>query len=423
MLVEATTRIAYIHGDVAENGKVPSGSADPYDQMLLSDSGNTGLSMFQAMVEGEGYAIEQFYDRELLLDSQFLAAFDVVIFGLHQKIWSPEEKSNLDTWLRNGGGMLIYSDSAAGGKFNVVGAQNPVGQSVVNNLISQYGMEVTVDQANGVKAFRAGPGAVHPIISGRAVLEGEGVSPIAVDPGSKALRLIPYEDDADYKVSGSPDIPHQQNLTIQNAQFAALALTKVGSGRIIAMFDRQPMWNNGPGSDIEKRDNLEILRRIIRNLVGDLDDPPGFVTWQYEEFGSDISNPLIAGPTADPNDDNIDNLLAYASDLPGRDSNQIRILSQISYDPKTPDPSDDTFHFSFRRATGGAEGVIYHVDLSETLHSTDWSPVDFSLPDHNLNILESDPDGDGSAELIEVTVPANNRLVLFGRLRVEYTAN
>ncbi len=283
-LLQRAKRIAYIHGDVAEDGTVPSGAAAPYDQMLLTDSGNTGLSRFKDMVEAEGYVIEQYYDQDTTLDSNFVDSFDVIIFGLHQKIWSAAEKDVLDAWIRLGGGMLIYSDSASGGKFNVVGAQNPVGQSVTNSLVSRYGMEVTVDQANGVRAYRAGPEASHVIVAGRPVLEGEGVSPVAVDPNGFAVRLIPYETDPDYTVSGDANIPHQQNLTIANPEFAALALSSVEEGNVIVMFDRQPMWNNGPGSDIEERDNEEILRRVIRFLAGDLSNSSGTGSFSVDDL-------------------------------------------------------------------------------------------------------------------------------------------
>jgi len=270
VLVRKPTRVAYIYGDVSASGSVPSGSDAPYDQMLLSDSGPTGLSLFKSMVEEEGFVIEGFYDAVTTLDESFLAPYDVIIFGLHQKNWSGTEKAALDAWLRGGGGMLIYSDSAAGGLWSSVGAQNTVGQSVVNNLIGDYGMEVTVDQANGVKAYRAGPGASHPIVVGRPTLEGEGVSPIATDPSQGVQVLIPYSNSSDFKVSGNPDIPYQQNLSIGSPEFAALALASVGAGNVVAVFDRQPLWNDGPGSDIEERDNQEILRRIVRYLAGNL---------------------------------------------------------------------------------------------------------------------------------------------------------
>ncbi len=267
--VGAPKRIAYIHGDIAADGALPSGERPAYHQMLLTDSGKTGLSQFREMVEGEGYVIAQYYDRETTLNEAFLDKHAALIFGLHQKLWSEEEKEALGSWLKAGGGVLIYSDSASGGHFGQVGAQNPVGQRVVNNLITRYGMQVTRDQANGVKAYRADPDEPHPLMKGRPILEGEGVSPVAIDPESGARALIPYRDVPRNKVHGDPHIRNRQGVTIESPLFAALAVQTVGKGQVIVMFDRQPMWNGGPGSDIGQRDNREILRRVIRLLAGD----------------------------------------------------------------------------------------------------------------------------------------------------------
>jgi hypothetical protein len=250
--------IAYIHGRVTEDGEVlDEGVGSPYDQMLLTDSGNTGLSQFKQLLESQGHLITQFRDKGLSLNASFLGQFDLVIFGLHQEIWSSSEKSALDTWLQAGGGMLIYSDSASGGRFSIVGAQNPVGQTVTNNLIAPYGMQVTVDQADGTtssQAFRS-----TSIVGIRdLILEGEGVSPVAISPNNSLVEiLIPY----------TRNVNRRQNLTINNPNFAALALRPVGDGHIAVMFDRQPMWNNGPGSDINERDNLDILREAINFLA------------------------------------------------------------------------------------------------------------------------------------------------------------
>ena len=260
--------IAYIHGDVSAAGIVPSGPEPAYDQMLLGDTGRTGLSQFKTLVESQGHSVSQYYDRQTTLNESFFAGLDVVIFGLHQNIWSASEKASLDSWLRAGGGMLIYSDSASGGLYSVVGAQNPVGQTVTNNLISQYGMQVTVDQANGTKAFRAGPSPINGLMADRPALEGEGVSPIAVASGDTSIEvLIPYSDAADHFVSGNDALPHTQNISISNPVYAVLALKFLGQGHVVTMFDRQAMWNDGPGSSINKRDNREILRRLLNFLA------------------------------------------------------------------------------------------------------------------------------------------------------------
>lgn len=258
--------IAYIHGDVSAEGDIPSGDKKPFHQMLIDDEGKHGLSEFRRIVETLGYDIAQFHDQKTSLNKKFLADKDIIVFGLHQKKWSKTEKAALDQWLREGGGILIYSDSAAGGHYRKVGLKNPVGQTVVNNLISRYGMQVTVDLAGGTRAYRTPKDANHPILTGRPILEGEGVSPIAVDPKSDARVLIPLSPQ--FRVSGKDLKLDTRNVTIKNPKWAVLAESSVGKGSVIAMFDRQPMWNKGPGSDITRRDNKEILRRVVRHLAG-----------------------------------------------------------------------------------------------------------------------------------------------------------
>lgn len=254
--------IAYIHGRVANNGAIlDEGVGDPYDQMLITDSGSTGLSRFRTLVENQGHTIQQFRDLGLNFSSAFANQFDVIIFGLHQRIWSATDKQVLDQWLQAGGGMFIYSDSASGGFFREVGAQNPVGQTVTNNLIATYGMQVTVDQADGTTPQTANQNTSISGING-LILEGEGVSPVAISPNDSSIEvLVPYSRDR------SPEVRHQQNLTIEPRIFASMALKPVGQGHVIAMFDRQPMWNNGPGSSIQRRNNGKILREVINFLA------------------------------------------------------------------------------------------------------------------------------------------------------------
>jgi len=226
--------IAYIHGRVANDGTVlAEGVGQPFDQMLITDSGDRGLSVFRQLVQAEGHSIDQFRDNGITLNSEFLNRYE-------------------DRWLRSGGGMFIYSDSASGGSFRIVGAQNPVGQTATNNLIAQYGMQVTVDQADGTTAQVVNANTSISGING-LVLEGEGVSPIASARNDSNVEiLVPYIR------SRNPLIPHSQNITIADPVYASLALRPVEQGHIVAMFDRQPMWNNGPGSDIEEGDNRAI---------------------------------------------------------------------------------------------------------------------------------------------------------------------
>ena len=273
---------AYIYGDVLASGDIPSDGDAPYHQMRLSDTGNRGCSMFQEMVEGEGYTISEHYDQSTILNSAFLDGFDVIVFGLHQKIWSPVEKADLDSWIRGGGGIMMYSDSAAGGHYAQVGIGNTTGQSAVNNVLSAYGMEVTVDVGQGTRAYTSIDDESHPLTQGSLEFEGEGISPVAVDESSGARALYPLE--AEYLISGGNLSINSANITITNPRWSAIGLQEVGEGNVIAIFDCQPMWNNGERSDIEKRDNEEVLRRLVKFLAGDFapPEPVGFSSVQSE---------------------------------------------------------------------------------------------------------------------------------------------
>ena len=272
--------VAYIYGDVSASGAIPSGGAAPFHQMRLSDTGNRGCSMFREMVEGEGFSISEHYDQATTLNSAFLDGLDVIVFGLHQKIWSPSEKAALDTWIRGGGGIMMYSDSAAGGHYSQVGIGNTTGQSAVNNVLSAYGMEVTVDVGQGTRAYTSVDDESHPLTQGSLEFEGEGISPVAVDENSGARALYPLE--SAYQISGGNLSINSANITITDPRWSAIGLQEVGEGSVIAIFDRQPVWNNGEGSDIEKRDNEEVLRRLVKYLAGDLvlPEPMNFTSVQ-----------------------------------------------------------------------------------------------------------------------------------------------
>ncbi|MEO0454560.1 MAG: hypothetical protein AAFY98_10545 [Verrucomicrobiota bacterium] len=191
----------------------------------------------------------------------------------HQKEWSDQELSELDAWIHAGGGILTYSDSASGGHYKKVGLRNSVGQQTVNRIISKYGMEVATDQGGGTRAYQPDEEMEHPIVKG-LILEGEGVSPVAVPLDSNVKILIPFSPQ-NYVDGKSKNLKIQDDgISLQDYQWAALAMAPVGQGHVIALFDRQPLWNNGPGSSIQRKDNQEILRRIIHFLAGSDPDAP-----------------------------------------------------------------------------------------------------------------------------------------------------
>jgi hypothetical protein len=158
-----------------------------------------------------------------------------------------------------------------GGKYDVVGISNTVGQKAVNSIIGQFGMQVLTDQGNGTCAMKAPDADTNPVthVDGKSlVIEGEGEPPVCVDPDAGVTILIPFSDAAKVGESGSVSTNNVGGgMTIANPLYAALAVKEHGNGRVVAQFDRQMMWNNGPGSSITQKDNREIEKRVFLFLA------------------------------------------------------------------------------------------------------------------------------------------------------------
>jgi len=264
-------KAAYVYGSVSENGTIPAPAGQEYDQMRLSDTSDLGCSQYKMEIENLGYSITEVYDRTTTFDLDFLNQYNVVIFGNHQKVMSGPEQAAIATWIANGGGLLAYSDSALGGKYDVVGISNTVGQKAVNSIVGQFGMQVLTDQGNGACAMKAPDDDTSPVThaDGRAlVIEGEGEPVVCVDPNAGVKILIPFSSAAKVGQSGSVTTNNVGGgMTIGNPLYAALALKEQGKGRVMVQFDRQMIWNNGPGSSIQQRDNREIEKRIFLYLA------------------------------------------------------------------------------------------------------------------------------------------------------------
>jgi hypothetical protein len=264
-------KAAYIYGSVSADGTIPAPAGQEYEQMRLTDTSSTGCSQYRMEIEQLGYSITEVYDRTTTFDLTFLNQYNVIIFSNHQKVMTADEQAAIATWVTNGGGLLAYSDSAFGGKYDVAGISNTVGQKATNSIIGQFGMQVLTDQGNGTCAMKGADSDTHPIISNGGtslVIEGEGESPVCVDRNAGVKILIPFSAEAKVGTSGTISTNNVGGgMTITNPLYAALALKEQGKGRVIAQFDRQMMWNSGPGSSIAQKNNREIEKRIFLYLA------------------------------------------------------------------------------------------------------------------------------------------------------------
>lgn len=259
-------RVLYLYGDVAADGSVPSGDAEPFHQMRLDDTGDRGLSEFRAALESAGFVPEQQYDAEVRLSTSALDRYDVLILGSNQRRFDDEERQAVRAWVEDGGGLVAWSDSAFGGNYSEVGVCNPAGSQSNNDLTEQFGMEFLRDNGSGnyrIETYERDHFVNGDDKNGGVVFRGEGVSCVRVSrPATMLARLQAGGLNGKLRVCDA-DAPYQPDRD------AALAVATVGAGRVVGTFDRNTFWNAGEGTNISEVDNREYGLRLIRWAAGE----------------------------------------------------------------------------------------------------------------------------------------------------------
>jgi len=144
-------------------------------------------------------------------------------------------------------------------------------------------------------------------------------------------------------------------------------------------------------------------------LAAGIDYPGWAASWPWLNPGVDD----LGG--ADPNRDGIVNELAFIADIdPLRPNHGLRVVREAWLDEHgTATPDDDQFVLRFRRRSEELEGMRVRCMSSGNLLTTGWEEVDFELPGHSLEVADADPDGDGSAVLMEARIARDGADRLF----------
>lgn len=270
-------RALYLYGAVDADGDLKGErgyDGDPFHQMRLSDEGRMGMSKFASTVEALGFSIEERYDAETTLDAETLRRYDVLHLGSSQKRWSDSEAAAVDGWVRGGGGVIAYSDSAFGGDWEEVGLDNTAGRDSRNDLLEQFGLFFYTDQGGGVNHVSEWSRDHYLNTTGGEprTLEyrGEGVSPIRITPDWSARR----EGDEVYQLATLQSVGTKGPVSVDDGyefdpeRDSALCAAEVGDGRIIATFDRNTFWNDGPGTNIDEFDNRLLAEKLMTWAAG-----------------------------------------------------------------------------------------------------------------------------------------------------------
>ncbi len=267
LMAEASDKpaVLYLYGDVSAHGKVPSGNEKPFHQMRLNDEGRRGMSQFKEAIEEVGFDIREAYDAETTLDTKTLAPLSVLILGSNQRRFTPEERAAVEQWVKDGGGIIAWSDSAFGGHFRHVGVDNPTGRISNNDITEPFGMYFMTDNGAGnylVTEYEKDHFLNRSDKDGGLAFRGEGVSPVRVSAPATMLAKLQHGGLGGglrlNKVDGKYD-PDRD---------AALAIAEVGKGRAIGVFDRNLFWNAGEGTRLSHNDNREFTQRLVLWAAG-----------------------------------------------------------------------------------------------------------------------------------------------------------
>jgi hypothetical protein len=230
--------------------------------MKLSDTGNFGMSQFkQALIEVGLDPIEAL-DASLTLTAATLNQYKVLLLGSNNRRFTAAEQAAVASWVNAGGGVVAWSDAA----FGQNGAINSTeGATSDNDLTLQFGMQFLRD--NGVGVFAMSQWAVNHYVNkfnmnAGMVVEAEGVSPIRTSSPATIIANLPAG-----QTLNSLDGP-------RTPADAAMAIAKVGQGRVAGFFDRNAFWNQGDGTWLSRVQNREFAQRLLLWASGVDDTPP-----------------------------------------------------------------------------------------------------------------------------------------------------
>ncbi|MBU2951776.1 DUF4350 domain-containing protein [Tamlana agarivorans] len=306
--------IVYVYGDVSETGIIPSGKEHPFHQMRLIDEGRYGMSQFKEALEETGVNITEVYDASTTFDTDFLKNVDVLILGSNQKVFSKTEIKAVHNWVKQGGGLIVWSDSAFGGHYKHVGIDNTLGRDSDNQITEAFGMHFLTDNGGGnylITTYEKDHFINNYNKNGGIRFRGEGVSFVRISSPAKVLAKA-----QDAGLGGELKVNKIDGIFNPNTD-VTLAIAEINKGRVLGLFDRNMMWNAGDGSQITHSDNKEFAQRIVLWAAGIEDNSK--IPQKSLSKNTEINLPPKVTIQTDYDSKNTVNFIAEISDTDGDD--------------------------------------------------------------------------------------------------------
>ncbi len=240
-------------------------------------NGNHGWGSLADVLESEGFELSEVMEgpssnnTPIAFDEMDLSQYSVIVLGSNNADYTTAQVDAIETYVRNGGGLLIISDANFGLSWqDASNSDQP--------FLDRFGL--IMNQDHGTYQVRRTNNDYlvpdHPILEGVNSFKGEGVTPITLadetPAGVTTQILARVPPDQDFRVNPGDS---RGGLVDPTEKDGTLIIALAGSGRVACHFDRNTFFNqNGAGSDIFEHDNEQYARNLFNWLAEDLATDP-----------------------------------------------------------------------------------------------------------------------------------------------------
>lgn len=270
--------VLFVRGADRSGGFLEAGSDAGRTEQLAdifntsTAGGNHGWAELRTALEAAGFVVEQITEVAendsgpsdgiaIPFDQLSLDAYDVIVMGSNNAIYTAPQIDALEAWIRAGGGALFISDANFGSDW----ADAPDSDQ---QFLDRFGL--VMNQDNGTYVVRRSSDDFtwpdHPILAGVDAFDGEGVSPIVAENTGDVVARAKNSTRVNTPPFGNQDQGQTRPVT---ALDGALVVLEPDLGRIAGHFDRNTFFNlNGAGTDINRFDNLVYALNLFTWLAG-----------------------------------------------------------------------------------------------------------------------------------------------------------
>ena len=256
-------RVLFVRGAAGTGGfEVENNSTEhlsDVDNHGPASDGNYGWGQLRALLESEGFVVEQVVEP-VALESLALSQYSVVVLGSNNATYAPASVDAIENFIRSRGGVLFVGDMR-------FGATAVAAADSDNLFLSRFGL--TMHRGLGTYALTRTPDFVTPAhpallgideIKGTPALAGDTVSPVRIGtvPTDVTLEVLARAEGNVAQLDGT--------VRAADANDVAAVAGSVQGGRFVVFYDRDAFVNEKlatGATSIAAADNLDFAANLF----------------------------------------------------------------------------------------------------------------------------------------------------------------